>query len=185
MTGAKKLLNYSKLYLLLVASSHREKEKEYRNMRQLPHLNNYIYVPILDLRFSLVIFNYHECLGQAIRRLPVLFIFSFIDLFIQFSRNRSITLHQLQVVSLITVMFHSFLEQDLCLSFHFLLFPLYSPPDRKSPLCCWFSFFFLFFWWGGCFVSYHPVCSSDQDLVICLYLKISEHFVWLILLDKF
>ena len=87
--------------------------------------------------------------------------------------------HQLQSVSPSLSCSIAFLVLWLglstCLSFHFLWFALYSLPGQQSSLFSRFSYF----------VYYHEVWSSGQDHMICLYLKIPENFVCLILQVRF
>ena len=72
-------------------------------------------------------------------------------------------------------MFHIFsvLRQgpSIYLSFHFHLFSLCGLLEQQNPSNYKFSFF----------VNYFQVFISGQDKVICLYLKIPEKFMCLIL----
>ena len=75
-----------------------------------------------------------------------------------------------------TFMFHIFLifwqNSNICLSFRFLLFSLYGPPERQNPQDGKFPlpiFLFLF------------LCNRS----VCTYLKIPDNFMRLIFLDWF
>ena len=81
----------------------------------------------------------------------------------------------------ITFMFHSFLRSFLDQVFVslFVFFDFYSEDHWNSNVHKTVNSLFFF-----SFVNYHLVWSSGQD-VICLYLKIPENFMSLILLDGF
>ena len=90
----------------------------------------------------------------------------------------------------VTYMFYIFFQfssKILVLISLFAFFKFYSLVCKAGFL--FFSLFLLFFlfihfFFFFFFFGYHKVWSSGRDLVICLYLKITENFVRFILLDE-